>query len=1092
MWAGYHAEGSPRSVLPTQMADTLTSPAAPPTAPPVAVRHNVPAALSSLVGRAREVAQVEQALGAARLVTLVGPGGAGKTRLAREVAARAVHAARYPGGVWWVELAPIAAESDVAAAVASVLAVTPTAGARLADALAGALRGPDRGASPPVLLVLDNCEHVVDAAAALADALLRGAPGLTVLATGRGALGVEGEVAWPVPPLGRPPVVGASGAGAGGAHDLPLGADAVGAYEAVQLFVERAQGTTPGFALTNANAPAVAAVCARLDGLPLALELAAAALPALGVEQLAARLDDVFALLTRGRRTALPKHRTLRALLDWSYTLLGDVERVLLRRLAVFRSPFTLDTAEAVCGDAGPGNVPPDARPDARPDALPRGAVAGALGRLVEQSLVDVREQDGETRYRLLETVRQYGLARLAEVVGAERAARARHAAWVDALTAAAEPYMWSAARGRTVRRLERDVAEVRAALGWAAGPDGEPMTAVRIAGALAWFWFSGVPWAEARAHTTTAFAAADAQGVPDEARPPGDQAALAILGYPHAGMAYFAGDPDTTLRHAARTLALWDLVDAARRADPAFDAAVRRSAVRGRSVVEQLVGFAHAMRGEPGPALAAMDACVATARDGGEAWTEAVMTSRRAFARALLGRTDEALADYTAALALLRAVGETWFLSFALDGMAAVEAARGDVAAAAAHARESVTELGDEADAWFVSRSLDTLAQVAVTPGPGGAAVAARATTAARLAGAAAALRSRCGAEIVSHNRARHTATLAAARAAAGDAAFDRAWAEGEALDLGGAIALAVQADVADLPGAPPRSSGPAVVVSPAPAGPVVPAPVDAPALRVEVLGPPAVARRGAPLAAGELPAGKATELLLLLVARPKGVTREQAGVALWPDASAAEVRNAFHVLLHHVRRALAGADRDADAPVAWVVFADGHYRLVREAAPGLALDCDLDAVLAAADRLRRAERQREALSPGALDDLADALDRAQRGAFGQGTGAGDWASEVEVMVRAAWTEGTQLVARQHARAGRYAAGAAALAALVAREPLREEAHRELMVLLTASGEQARALAHYDALAALLRREVGAEPARETRALADRIRCRP
>jgi DNA-binding SARP family transcriptional activator len=217
--------------------------------------------------------------------------------------------------------------------------------------------------------------------------------------------------------------------------------------------------------------------------------------------------------------------------------------------------------------------------------------------------------------------------------------------------------------------------------------------------------------------------------------------------------------------------------------------------------------------------------------------------------------------------------------------------------------------------------------------------------------------------------------------------------------------------------------------------------------------------------------------------------VTREQAGLALWPDASAAQVRNTFHVLLHYVRRALAGADRDTAAPVAWVVFADGRYRLAREAAPGLTLDCDLDAVLAATDHLRRAERRREALHPGTLDGLADVLERARRGVFGEGTGAGDWAAEVEDTVRAVWAEGTQLLARQHARAGRHAAGAAALEALVAREPLREDAHRELMVLWAASGERARALAHYDAFAARLGRELRAAPASDTRALVDHLR---
>jgi len=385
-----------------------------------AVPHNVPGALSSFVGRTGERADLAVALAAERLVTVTGPGGAGKTRLAREVAADAVAAVggagldgpRYPGGVWWVELAPLATGADVAPAVAAVLGVRAAPGRDVAEAVAEALGG--TGHPRSALLVLDNCEHVIEAAAAFVERLLRAAPALTVLATSREALAVEGEQAWVLPPLASPPASRAA---------APATAASLTGYEAVRLFVERARAATPAFALPDRTAPAVAAVCARLDGLPLALELAAASVGALGVDQVAARLGDVFGLLTRGRRTALPRHKTLRALLDWSYALLGAEERRLLARLGVFRGPFTLDAAEAV-GAGGPG------------DPVPDGAAAvRALGRLVEQSLVDVREQDGETRYRLLETVRQYGLARLAE--DPAHAARARHAAWCVAGRAA-------------------------------------------------------------------------------------------------------------------------------------------------------------------------------------------------------------------------------------------------------------------------------------------------------------------------------------------------------------------------------------------------------------------------------------------------------------------------------------------------------------------------------------------------------------------------------------------------------------------------------------------------------------------------------
>ncbi|GJG89561.1 hypothetical protein tb265_47420 [Gemmatimonadetes bacterium T265] len=1053
------------------------------------VPHNVPLALSSFVGRARERDAVAEALVHARLVTITGPGGAGKTRLAREVAAAVVEAAAagadaFADGVWWLELASVADGVQVPQAAAALLGVRAAPGRDVADAVADALH------ARRTLLVLDNCEHVVDAAAAFTERLLRAAPGVRVLATSREALAVEGESAWALPPLGTPPPALAGGRAAGAPTRRAL-AD----YEAVQLFVERARAAQPTFALTDANAAAVAAITTRLDGLPLALELAAVSVAALGVEQLAARLDDVFALLTRGRRTALPRHRTLRALLDWSHALLDGEERLLLARLAVFRGAFPLDAAEAVCAD-GPGDPPGVLPYDAFPAEPPLAcaAVPGTLGRLVERSLVEVREQGGETRFRLLETVRQYALARLRERADAERRARARHAAWVEAFTAASVPGAWSPARGRTIRALEREVDEVRAALAWAAGPDGDVQTAVRIGGALDWFWFSGVPWGEARTLTDAALHAADAEAVPDASRPPAEQAALATLLYPIAGLAYFAGDPEAMLNPVRRGLALWAAVDAARAGDPALDAPLRAAAVRGRTVLEQLAGFAHSMRGEADAALRAMDAAVAAAQQGGDAYLHAVMRMRRALVSALLGRPRDAAADYAAAVPSLRALGETWFLSLALEGMATLALAAGDAAAAAAHARASVAVLRDEPDAWFVSRALDTLAAVAVLPSGDAGPAPARGATAARLLGAAAALRSACGAEVIGPDRARHAATTAAARGAAGPAAFDAAWAAGAALDLGGAIALAAGDGAASTVGdpvagpTPPSAAGTlpgSVAGSPtmdahdraAPHGPA--------ALVIDALGPLAVARHGVPLGVRELPTGNVTELLLLLVARPDGVTREQAGVALWPEASAARVRNAFHVTLHHLRRALGGVD---GADQGWITFADGRYRLAREVAPGARLDCDVDAVLAAAGRLCRAEPRREPLDVDALAAAAAAFGRA-RGPFGEATAGGDWLVEVQDAVLAAWADGMHALARQYARAGRIAEGAATLAALVARVPLREGAHRELMVLWAAGGERARALGHYDALVERLRRDVGAAPARETRALADRIR---
>jgi hypothetical protein len=366
-------------------------------------------------------------------------------------------------------------------------------------------------------------------------------------------------------------------------------AAAVAGYEAVELFVERARAVQPGFALTARTAPAVAAICARLDGLPLALELAAAQVATLGVEQLAARLDDVFAVLTRGRRTALPRHRTLRALLDWSYHLLAPAERALLARLSVFRGAFTLEASRRV---------------RARPPTPRRGrrdapATLAALGRLVEQSLVDVRERAGGRRDALP----------AARDGAAVRARPPRRRPDEERARARGTPPGWPRARppgpARGARRAgapcaarARRADEIRAALDWAAGP-GDPMTAVRIAGALAWFWFSGVPWPEARARTAAALAAADAQGFPTpRARPPtrprSPSCSTRSRGSPSS-----PASPTRMLALSARARRCgtpW--TPRARR--PGARPRARHAAVRGRATMRGMAGLAHAMLGAP------------------------------------------------------------------------------------------------------------------------------------------------------------------------------------------------------------------------------------------------------------------------------------------------------------------------------------------------------------------------------------------------------------------------------------------------------------------------------------------------------------
>ena len=344
-------------------------------APP---RHNLPLQLTSFIGREHQIGEVGRLLDSARLVTLTGAGGCGKSRLSLEIAK-----ARLPDhadGVWWVELAPLDNPELVAQTVAYAVGLRDLSGRSIQEALIDYLR------SRRALLILDNCEHLVAACASLAESLLRACPSLSILATSREVLSIPGETMYVVPSLEMPEPD----------HQPP---DALAAVESVRLFIERAAAVRPGYALTEENAPAVTQVCRRLDGIPLAIELAAARVEVLSAGQIARRLDDRFGLLTGGRRTALPRHQTLRAAIEWSHALLSEPERRLFARLAVFRGGWTVEAAEAVCAC----------------ELLPRAGILDLLRRLVDKSLLITREAKGEMRYSRLETIREYAEEKLRE-----------------------------------------------------------------------------------------------------------------------------------------------------------------------------------------------------------------------------------------------------------------------------------------------------------------------------------------------------------------------------------------------------------------------------------------------------------------------------------------------------------------------------------------------------------------------------------------------------------------------------------------------------------------------------------------------------
>ena len=412
--------------------------------------------MTSFIGRESEITALEGLLaGESRLITLTGAGGSGKTRLA--IAAASAVVEDFEDGVWWVELASISDPVLVPQAVASVLSIREAPERSLTDVIAEDLE------SLEILLVIDNCEHLVEECATLAYALLNACPNLRILATSREALGVAGEISWPVPPLTSPD----------GRDDLPS-LEALVRYEAVRLFVERARAVAPAFELTERNAAAVAQVCLRLDGIPLAIELAAARVKVLSVEQISERLGGSFDLLTGGGRITLPRQRTLRAAVDWSHELLGEKEQILFRRLSVFDGGFTLDAVEDVCVG----------------DGLEPGEVLDLLSQLVDKSLVLATEQQsGEARYRLLEAVRQYGKVKLEE--SAEAApVQERHAKYYLTFAEEAEPELKGAKQAEWLGLLERERGNLRTALGWSSG-SGDAELGLRLAGALERFWWA-------------------------------------------------------------------------------------------------------------------------------------------------------------------------------------------------------------------------------------------------------------------------------------------------------------------------------------------------------------------------------------------------------------------------------------------------------------------------------------------------------------------------------------------------------------------------------------------------------------------------
>jgi len=683
--------------------------------------NNLPLPLASFVGQTEALATVRRLVTTTRLLTLTGPGGVGKTRLALETAFAVIH--QFEGGSWWVELAPLSDPALVAQAVSLHLGLPDDPTRSQAAVLVEHLRDKE------TLIVLDGCEHLVTACAELAGQLLSSCPRLHMVVTSREPLGLAGETVWSVPPLSVPCLEA----------DITL--QSVTESDAGRLFIERARSVRPALSMSEPDIKAIAQVCCRLDGIPLAIELAAARVRVLSLPEIAANLDDRFRLLTGGSRTALPRHQTIWATIEWSYDLLTQREQKTFERLAAF-TDFGLAAAEAVVGDpAGPGAILP-------------GDVMDLLSHLVLKSLVVPRE-DAQVRFRMLETIRQFAWERLLASGELERV-RHRHMAYYLELAEQTEAKALDADQVDWLRLLEAEHDNLRAALAWSQESESRE-DGLRLASALAVFWLRVGYLNEGTFWLNRTLAGCRQVG-------PARMNAL----YRAGRLAQQAGDYQQALAFARQSMAL-----GRRLRDP-----------QGTARALSLMGWIAHWQGDRDGAGPMLQESLALARESGD---------ERTMARALLwlgdlrmrqGAHDQAPALLEEGLALFQRLGDGWNMAWAFLALGEVARLRGDYKQAAAYCQLSLSFYEKLASKAEIPYALEALARVAVGEG--------QLQRAASLWGAASAMRDSIHALLPPSYQADDAPYVEKVRMALGKKAFATHWAQGGILTVDQALALA------------------------------------------------------------------------------------------------------------------------------------------------------------------------------------------------------------------------------------------------------------------------------------------------------------
>ena len=989
--------------------------------------HNLPAQLTPLIGREREV---EVALGIARrpdvrLLTLTGPGGVGKTRLGIRVAEDL--AGDYPDGVCYVSLAPVRDPDLVVAAIAEALGLTETGERSLPELLTSYLL--DRR----LLLLLDNFEHVSRASLVVAE-LLRACPALRVLVTSRAVLHLSGEHEYPVSPLGLP--------------ELGRLADPedLARYGAVDLFAQRARAARPDFRLDGTDAKVVAEICLRLDGLPLAIELAAARVRLLPPGALLARLEKRLPLLAGGPRDLPARQRTLGDTIRWSYELLGGPEQRLFRRLSVFVGGCTLAAVEAVVGPADGGTEVLD----------------GVISLVDKNLLRRVEQEDGEIRLAMLETIREYALERLVES-DEEGDVRRAHAGYYLAWAEEAEPNLTTAEQMGWLDLLESEHNNLRAALRLSLQSE-DVKTTLRLCGALWRFWYVRGHLSEGRRWLEQALALG------------GGEPSLKMRALAGGGeLSHSLGDLDRAQELHEEALSV-----ASRLGDEAQIAAslnglafvVRRKGefARARAMHQEalehyrklndswgvgrstdLLGRAAAFQGD-------FEAALPRLEEGLKMWRRVGDREGIAESTALIGMVALGKADYETARRMLRQarrimeeLGDPRGVAKMTVALADVELNDGDPLAGHALYEEALMLLEDVADKWWSAWCLEGMASVARN----------EPERAARLFGASAALREAIGAPRPPAFRSYHERNLSAVRNRLGEVAFEASCAEGREMSLEEAIEYALNVPAPEPP--PTRASED----TPAQAGHL-------PRLRIVALGPERVEKSGRPLDSPDF-IQKPRELLYYLLSHPGGRTKEQIGLALWPEASISRLRSSFHDTVFRLRRALGGKE--------WVSFQKGRYAF------DISLPYSYD-VEAFERNLSEARRARSEAPGRAIEHLGEAASLYGGDFLEDLAVEGEWAMERQDELRREYGEALLMLGALLAAEGRHAEAAEAYRKAVSHDRFSEEAHRGLMRSQAALGEGGQALKLYEELAKMLKAQLGASPAPETRALHERLRA--